>query len=67
MATFWGRAAGFYDRVVNVFGTPMQFVYVGLLLVTLAWPVVESAVLLVHGFSAWRLGNYLKLLFFVGQ
>jgi len=35
--------------------TPMQFVYVGLLLVALAWPVVGSAVLLVRGFSAWRL------------
>jgi hypothetical protein len=35
--------------------TPMQFVYVGLLLVALAWPIVGSAVLLVQGFGAWRL------------
>jgi hypothetical protein len=35
--------------------TPMQFVYVGLLLVGLIWPVVGGVVLLVQGFSAWRL------------
>jgi hypothetical protein len=35
--------------------TPMQFVYVGLLLVGLVWPVVGGVVLLVQGFSAWRL------------
>jgi hypothetical protein len=35
--------------------TPMQFVYVGLLLVGLIWPVVGGGVLLVQGFSAWRL------------
>jgi hypothetical protein len=35
--------------------TPMQFVYMGLLLVGLIWPVVGGVVLLVQGFSAWRL------------
>jgi hypothetical protein len=33
----------------------MQFVYVGLLLVGLVWPVVGGVVLLVEDFSAWRL------------
>jgi hypothetical protein len=37
--------------------TPIQFVYVGLLLVTLVWPVVGSAVLLAQGFSGWRLAQ----------
>lgn len=37
------------------FRTPMQFAYVGLLLVGLIWPLVGGAVLLVQGFSAWRL------------
>jgi hypothetical protein len=35
--------------------TPMQFVYVILLLVGLVWPVVGGVVLLVQGFGAWRL------------
>jgi hypothetical protein len=39
------------------FRTPMQFVYVGLLLMTLVWPVVGSAILLVRGFSAGRLAQ----------
>jgi hypothetical protein len=39
------------------FRTPMQFVYVGLLLVGLVWPVVGGVVLLVQGFSAWRLAQ----------
>jgi hypothetical protein len=37
--------------------TPMQFVYVGLLLVALAWPAVGSAILLVEAFGAWRLAQ----------
>jgi hypothetical protein len=37
--------------------TPMQFVYVGLLLVGLIWPVVGGVVLLTQSFSAWRLAQ----------
>jgi hypothetical protein len=39
------------------FRTPMQFVYVGLLLLGLVWPVVGGVVLIVRGFSAWRLAQ----------
>jgi hypothetical protein len=35
--------------------TPMQFVYIGLLLVGLVWPIVGGAILLAGGFSVWRL------------
>ena len=35
--------------------TPMQFVYVILLLVGMVWPIVGGAILLVEGFSAWKL------------
>jgi hypothetical protein len=35
--------------------TPMQFVYVGLLLVGLVWPIVGGVVLLAQGFGVWRL------------
>jgi len=35
--------------------TPMQFVYVILLVMGMAWPIVGGVVLLVAGFSVWRL------------
>ena len=35
--------------------TPMQFVYVGLLLVGLVWPIAGGVVLLAQGFGVWRL------------
>lgn len=37
------------------FRTSMQFVYVGLLLLGLVWPVVAGVILIVQGFSVWRL------------
>jgi hypothetical protein len=45
------------------FRTPMQFVYVGLLLVGLIWPVVGGVVLLVLGFGAWRLVQLVAAVF----
>ena len=35
--------------------TPMQFVYVGLLLVGLVWPIAGGVVLLAQDFGVWRL------------
>ena len=35
--------------------TPMQFAYVILFLMAMVWPAVGGVVLLVQGFSAWRL------------
>ena len=35
--------------------TPMQFVYLVLFLMGMAWPIVGGVVLLVDGFSVWRL------------
>jgi hypothetical protein len=35
--------------------TPMQFVYVILLLLGMAWPIVGGIVLLLEGFGMWRL------------
>jgi hypothetical protein len=39
------------------FRTPMQFVYVGLLLVGLLWPIVGGVILLVGGFGVGRLAQ----------
>jgi hypothetical protein len=39
-------------------GTPMQFVYVILLLLGMAWPIVEGAILLREGFGMWRLVQF---------
>jgi hypothetical protein len=45
------------------FRTPMQFVYVGLLLVGLIWPVIGGVVLLVQGFGTWRLVQLVAVVF----
>ncbi|MBN1978148.1 MAG: hypothetical protein JW918_12195 [Anaerolineae bacterium] len=37
------------------FRTPMQFAYLILFLAAMVWPIVGGVVLLVQGFSAWRL------------
>ena len=37
------------------FRTPMQFVYVGLLLVGLIWPIVGSVILLLRVYNVWYL------------
>jgi hypothetical protein len=37
------------------FRTPTQFVYLVLFLAAMVWPIVGGAILLVGGFSAWRL------------
>jgi hypothetical protein len=63
--SYYGRRCGLgLGKIVSVFFkqkqtdlyllTPMQFVYIGLLLVGLVWPVVGGVVLLVQGSSAWR-------------
>ncbi|MBN1810652.1 MAG: hypothetical protein JXA14_02330 [Anaerolineae bacterium] len=64
--SYYGHRCGLgLGKVVSVFfkqkrtdlylRTPVQFVYVGLLLAGLVWPVVGGVVLLVQGFSVWRL------------
>jgi len=50
VARLFGRRPG-----EAYFRTPMQFVYLGLLLVGLAWPLVGSARLLAQGYNVARL------------
>jgi hypothetical protein len=73
-ASYYGHRCGLgLGKVVPLFfkqgrtdlycRTPMQFVYVGLLLVGLIWPVVGGIVLLVRGFGAWRLVQLVAAVF----
>lgn len=64
--SYYGHRCGLgMGKIVSVFfkqkqtdlylRTPMQFVYALLLLMGMIWPIVGGVVLLVEGFSTWRL------------
>ncbi len=66
--SYYGRRCGLgLGKVVPLFfkqgqpdlylRTPMQFVYVILLLVALVWPIVGSAILMARDASGWRLAQ----------